>query len=160
MKTILLALLCLLGLVGAAQAQSGVSADGSIQIVSPWARATAGSASAGGAFMTIVNKGTSPDRLIAAASPMANMAELHETKNENGVMTMSPVPVLEIPAGGKATLAPGGYHVMLMGLKAPLKEGQSFPLTLTFERAGTIEVEVKIGKPGAMNGGMDGMNMN
>jgi periplasmic copper chaperone A len=160
MKAFVLALLCLLGLAGAAQAQSGASADGSIQIVSPWARATAGSASAGGAFMTIVNKGASADRLIGAASPIAGMAELHETKSENGVMTMSPVPALEIPAGGKAMLAPGGYHVMLMGLKAPLKEGQSFPLTLTFEKAGKIDVEVKIGKPGAMNGDMDGMNMN
>jgi len=105
--------------------------------------------------MTIVNTGASDDRLIAASSPIARMAELHETKEVNGVVKMTPVPVLEIKAGTKVILAPGGLHIMLMDLKAPLKPGQSFPLTLSFEKAGMVDFTVKVQKAGAMSG----MNM-
>jgi copper(I)-binding protein len=155
MRAFILAAAILVGLSGLAAAQSSP-----IEVSNAWARATVGS-SPGGAFMTIVNKGTTDDRLIAASSSVAQTAALHETKNVNGVMRMPLVPALEIKAGAKLMLAPGGFHIMLMGLKAPLKQGESFPITLTFEKAGKVDTMVKVGKPGAMTGGdMNGMNMN
>src|SRR5207302_11463713 len=114
----------------------------------------------GVAYLTIVNTGTADDRLIAAATPVAEKAEPHSTVTENGVMKMRPVQAVDVKAGGKAELKPGGLHLMLTGLKAPLKEGGTFPLTLTFEKAGAIETMVKIEKAGAMGGaGMPGMSM-
>jgi len=159
MKSILLAFAVLAGLIGIAQAQS--SSDGSIRITAPWARATAAGATIGGAFLTISNAGGSADKLTAVATPVAAMAELHQTKSDNGVATMTPVASLDVMPGQKVALAPGGYHIMLMGLKSQLKEGESFPLTLTFEKAGKIDVMVKIEKAGAMGSGdMSSMNMN
>ena len=159
MRYLMIALLVIVGACGSAQAQS--SLDGSIQIVSPWARATVPGIP-GGAFLTIVNKGTADDRLVSVSAAVAEMAELHKTENDNGVMKMTPISSIVVKAGQKVALAPGGYHIMLMHLKAPLKEGESFPLTLTFDKAGKIEVMVKVGKAGAMGGGddMGGMNMN
>lgn len=159
MRTLLLAFVALIGLAGIARAQS--SSDGSIEIVAPWARATAGNVPTGGAFLNIVNKGTTDDSLVSASTPVAGMAEPHRTVVDNGISKMVPVPAIEVKAGQKVALAPGGYHIMLMHLKAPLVEGQSFPLTLVFDKAGKIEVMVKIGKAGAMGSGdMGGMNMN
>jgi copper(I)-binding protein len=151
----LIAATILLGLIGSAAAEPGA-----IEVTAAWARATVGHIP-GGAFLTIVNKGNSDDRLIAVTSPVAKTADVHQSKNEDGVMKMVPVPVLEIKAGATVTFAPGGYHIMLMGLTAPLKAGETFPLTLVFEKAGKIEVTVKVGKAGAMSGGgMEGMKMN
>ncbi len=109
-------------------------------------------AKSGGAFMTIRNKGGDGDRLVAAKTPVSQKTELHRSLMEDGVMKMRAVGAIDVPAGGMAMLKPGGYHVMFMGLQAPLKEGASFPLTLVFEKAGEIEIEVKIGKAGAMGG--------
>ena len=159
MRNLLFAFAVLVGFVGMARAQS--SSDGSIEIVSPWARATVASVPVGGAFLTIVNKGTTDDRLVSASTPVAGMATPHRTVDDNGISKMVPVPAIEVKAGQKVTLAPGGYHIMLTGLKAPLIEGQSFPLTLVFDKAGKIDVMVKIEKAGAMGSGdMGGMNMN
>lgn len=159
MRSLLLALALFIGLAGIAQAQS--SSDGSIEIVAPWARATAASVPTGGAFLTIINKGATDDRLVSASTPVAGMAEPHLTLDDNGVSKMVPVPAIEVKAGQKVALAPGGYHIMLKDLKAPLVEGQSFPLTLVFDKAGKIDVMVKVGKAGAMGSGdMGGMNMN
>lgn len=159
MRTLLLAFAVLIGLIGATKAQS--SSDGSIEIDSPWARATVAGVPTGGTFMTIVNKGAMDDRLVSASTPAADMVELHRTENDNGVMKMVAIPEIDVKAGQKVALAPGGYHIMLMDLKAPLVEGQSFPLTLVFDKAGKIDVMVKIGKAGAMGSGdMGGMNMN
>ena len=157
MKFLILALALFAGFVGTARAQS--SADGSIRVAAPWARASV--SPVGGAFLTIVNKGASDDRLTAVTTPVAATAELHRTENDNGIMKMIPVDGIEVKAGQAVVLAPGGYHVMLMQLKAPLKEGTSFPMTLTFEKAGKIDVTVKVGKVGAMGADdMGGMNMN
>jgi periplasmic copper chaperone A len=154
MKALVAVLALVLAFAGSARAQSG-----GIDVTAAWARATAG-ASAGGAFMTIANKGPGDDQLIGASTPVADYAGLHEMRNVNGVMTMSPVPALEIKAGGSVTLAPGGYHLMLTGLKEPLKAGESFRLTLVFAKAGKIEVTVQIGKAGASGPDMGGMIMN
>jgi periplasmic copper chaperone A len=159
MKSLMLALALLVGLTGIAQAQS--SSNGTIEIVSAWARATAAGSLTGGAFLTIVNKGSSEDRLVSVSTTAAGMAELHRTQYDNGIAKMLPVGAIEVKAGQKVALAPSGYHIMLMNLKASLKEGESFPLTLTFGSAGKIDVMVKIVKAGAMGpDDMGGMNMN
>ncbi len=116
----------------------------SLKIDHPFARATPAGATVAGAYMTIKNAGTAPDRLISAASTVAGVVELHEMAMEGNVMKMRAVPGIDIPAGGKAELKPGGYHVMLMALKGPLVEGQEVPLTLRFEKSGTVDVKVKI----------------
>lgn len=116
-----------------------------LRIGHPWARASAGAAPTGAAYFALENRGGEPDRLVSASTPAAERAELHTHLHENGVMKMRPVEGgIELPAGGQVLLAPGGLHVMLMGLKAPLKEGERFPLTLTFEKAGELQVEVAV----------------
>lgn len=125
---------------------------GDLTIDSPFARATAGPARNGAAFLTVKNAGVEADRLVGAKAPVADRVELHTHLHENGVMKMRQIEAVEVPAGGEAALQPGGDHVMLMGLKAPLKEGESFPLTLVFEKAGEVTVDVMIGGVGAMEG--------
>lgn len=127
---------------------------GALEIDRPWARATAPTAPAGGGFLTIVNKGATADRLVAARSPIARTSEIHEMKMEGNIMRMRELDKgLEIPAGGTVTLAPGGFHVMLMGLKAPLQQGTKVPLTLVFEKAGNIDVELTVEGLGATQPG-------
>jgi len=125
------------------------AADSSgISVEHVWARASAGNATTGAAYLTVTDNGQ-PDRLVGASTPVAATAELHETIDDHGVMKMRPVAALELAHGQPVTLKPGGYHVMLMGLKNPLKTGDSFPLTLTFDKAAPITVQVKVGAMGA-----------
>jgi periplasmic copper chaperone A len=127
---------------------------GTLAIGHPWARATAPTAPAGGGFLTITNTGTAPDRLIAARSPAADMVQLHEMKMDGSVMRMRELEHgLEIPAGATVTLAPGGFHLMMMGLKGPLKEHTRVPVTLVFEKAGSIDVELAVEGMGATHQG-------
>src|SRR6202142_4492946 len=110
-----------------------------------WARATPGGAKVGGGYLTIDNKGTAPDKLIGGSSPAAGKIEVHEMSVNNGVMIMRPVTGgLSIPPGQSLTLAPGGYHLMLMGLTAPLKKGDKVPVTLNFEKAGKVDVTLDV----------------
>lgn len=121
-----------------------------IEIDQPWTRATAPSAKNGGAFMTIRNTGAEPDRLVAAATPAASRSELHTHTMTDGMMRMRPVEGgIAVPAGGSTKLAPGGLHIMMMGLTAPLAVGGSVAVTLTFERAGSVTVAVPVMKAGA-----------
>ncbi|HEX4192182.1 MAG TPA: copper chaperone PCu(A)C [Stellaceae bacterium] len=125
-----------------------------IKIDQVWARATPGAAKTAAIYLTVTNTGTTPDTLEGAAStPAAEHADLHEEKMANGVMEMRPVKSLTIAPGKSVTLEPNGYHIMLTGLKAPLKEGQSVKLTLTFEHAGTQQVTASVAKVGAMHAG-------
>jgi copper(I)-binding protein len=146
---------------GVAQTGSGQTKPGpTIEIAHPFARATAVTAKTGAAYFTIVNAGASDDRLIAASSPIAEKSELHATIDDNGVMKMRPLVAIAVKAGERVELKPGGMHLMLTGLKAPLKVGQSFPLTLTFEKAGPVTVTVGVEKVGAASGhDMPGMKM-
>ena len=146
-KTIGLAAALLITL--STQAQASDYKIGTLEIEHPWARASAGMAGAAGAFMEIENEGKVADRLLSATSPVAGMVQIHETRMKNNIMTMNHVMGIDIPADGKVKLKPGGYHVMLMKLAAPLKVGETFPLTLTFEKAGSVEVTVQVMKPGA-----------
>jgi periplasmic copper chaperone A len=136
-----------LALAGAASAQNGQSA-GRIEIVQPWARATPGMAQTGAVYLTI--RSPAADRLVSASSPVAEKAELHEMAMTGMVMKMRPLASVTIPAGHLVTFKPGGMHIMLVGLKAPLRPGQTFPLTLNFAKAGPETVSVTVGKIGAM----------
>ena len=125
----------------------------SLRIDHPFARATPPGARSGGAFFTIENAGTRSVKLLGVASPAAASVELHQMAMEGGVMRMRSVSAVEVRPGDKLELKPGGYHVMLSDLKEPLKAGDKFPLTLTFEGAGTIEVSVEVENIGATHGG-------
>ncbi len=123
---------------------------GSIIATDPWTRATSPRASVGAGYLTILNSGAQADRLVSASSPRAAKVEIHTMSLEDGIMRMRPLPNgLEVPAGGEASLAPGGNHIMLIGLKAPLKEGERIPATLRFARAGTLKVHFTVAAAGA-----------
>lgn len=140
-----LAALCALALSAPAFA-------GDIAVSSPWARASAPNAPNGACYLEIANTGREPDRLVSAASPAAAKVELHTHLMDNGVMKMRPVEAFEVSPGEPQVLRPGGNHIMLMGLKEPLKPGASFPVTLTFAKAGAVTVDVPVQAAGAMTG--------
>ena len=152
--------------LGAAPALAQEFKAGDIVIEKPWARATPKGAEVGGAYMTIENKGATPDRLTGGSADFATF-EIHEMKTENGVMEMREVTGgLNIPAHGSVGLSPGGYHIMLTHLAHPLTKGDTIKATLNFEHAGPVAVEFKVmgvgaaGTGGAMKGGtMGGMKM-
>ncbi|RUU28182.1 copper chaperone PCu(A)C [Mesorhizobium sp. M6A.T.Ce.TU.016.01.1.1] len=128
---------------------------GDLEIGHPWSRATPPGAKVAGGYFTVTNTGSSPDRLLSISSEISAKAELHEMGVSDGVMTMRPVTGgLEIPAGGKVALAPGGYHLMFVGLKRQPKQGEAFPATLTFEKAGAVTVDFAVEGIGE-TGGMD-----
>lgn len=106
----------------------------------------------GAAYFTVTNNGSETDRLISASAPVAHVVEIHEIKDNDGVKEMRPLEHgLEIPAGETVMLAPGGYHIMMIGLTQDLTAGMSFELTLTFEQAGEIVVTVPV-QPAAPEG--------
>jgi len=132
---------------------SGTAASPSagITVTDAWARSSSAMASAGAAYATITNTGSTADALIGASSPAAATVEVHETvaigspdASGGGMMGMQPVARVEIPAGGSLQLKPGGYHVMLIGLVKDLKAGDTIDLTLTFEKAGEITVTAQV----------------
>lgn len=144
----------------------GTLAQGNkVEIKEAWARATPGGAQTAAAYVTL--QSPTGDRLTGASTPAAQAAELHSMTMDNGVMKMRQVDGIDLPAGQVVTLKPNGYHIMLMKLSRPLKEGQTFPLTLAFAKAGSENVTVTVQKVGSMgpgkpsNGGenMPGMNM-
>ena len=140
--------LLLAAIAGAAHARDYKLAD--IEIGQPWSRATPPTAQAAGGFLVLTNKGATADRLIAVRSPVADRAEIHEMKMDGNVMRMRELEKgLEIPPGGTVELRPGGIHIMFMGLKAPFAKDTSIPLTLVFEKAGSIDVEVLVQAMGA-----------
>jgi copper(I)-binding protein len=145
-------------------AVSALAQSNGVEIKGAWARATPGGAQTGAAYVTL--QSPTGDRLTGASTPVAKMAELHSMTMDNGVMKMRQVDGVDLPAGQALSLKPNGYHIMLMGLTQPLKEGQTFPLTLTFAKAGSENVTVTVQKvgsmgPGDQSGGMNmpGMNM-
>ncbi len=114
-------------------------------ITDPVSRATPAGAPTGIGYMTIANKGEVPDRLVSASSPLADHVEIHEMSVANGIMTMHPVPGgLAVPAHGSVTLKPGSYHLMLIGPKQPFKAGDTIPVTLTFEHAGSEQIGLSV----------------
>jgi copper(I)-binding protein len=155
---ILFAALCFAPLTASAEDYK----QGALDVSNPWARPTAGESTTGAAYFTVKNTGSEDDTLKSISSPVAKTASVHEvTTDANGVMKMRMVEDgLKIPAGGSVSLKPGGYHVMMMGLKQKLEAGKTVPLTLSFAKAGDVTVDVKIeANPGHGMAGMDHMNM-
>lgn len=127
-----------------------------VSVTHVWARPTPGAGATGAAYFTVTSNGTA-DRLVGVSTPIAS-ADLHESVNDNGVMKMRAVPAIPLKPGAPVTFKPGGYHVMLTGLKSPLKPGDSFPLTLTFEHAQPVTVTVMVQAAGGSGmGSMPGM---
>jgi periplasmic copper chaperone A len=117
---------------------------GELTITNPWVRPTPPGLTVSALYFGIENKGDRADRLVSYASPVANRADLHETRIEGGMARMRPVRSLAIPAKGRVQAEPGGLHMMLIGLTQPLAVGQRIPVTLKFERAGTITLEAVV----------------
>lgn len=146
---------------GAAHHQNGahheaVTADsakfraGDITVTSPWTRATPGGAKIAGGYLKITNTGKIPDRLVSATTPIAGHVEIHEMSMEGGVMKMRPLADgLSIKPGQSVALTPGGFHMMLMDLKQPLKQGDTLKATLQFEKAGSLDVTFRVEAIGA-----------
>lgn len=141
-------------LSGVALAQGG-----DVQITNAWARATPEGAATAAAYVTV--ESPAGDRLTGASTPVAQKADIHEMTMDGNIMKMRQVDGIDLPAGQAVTLKPGGYHIMMTGLTKPLKEGETFPLTLDFAKAGTKQVDVSVEKVGAMGptGGDGGMTM-
>ena len=148
---------------------SGEAAQGAIHVEGAWARSTPPNARTAAAYMTVTNAGHDDDTLVSVSTPVAGMADVHRTIDDNGVMKMRPAGPVELKPGASVKLSPGGYHIMLMQLKGPLNVGQSFPVTLVFKKAGAVTATVHVqnsAPSGAMNmqnmdhmGHMDHMNM-
>lgn len=126
------------------------AADPALRVSVPWARATSPQAVAGGAFAILINDGED-DALLGATSAVAETVELHtHLKDERGILRMTEVERIPVPAHQTTTMQPGGFHFMLMGLTRQLRPGTSFPLTCRFARAGSITVDVQVLEAGAM----------
>ncbi len=124
---------------------------GTVTIDHPFARATTSAMTTGAAYMVLANKGAQPDRLLSASTPIADGVMLHMNVKKGTVVEMHHIMALDLPAGQTVALSPAGsFHLMLMGLKQPLKVGAVFPLTLTFEKAGETQVMVTVERAGSM----------
>lgn len=141
------------GVISAGLASAHEAKAGSLTIIHPTARVTLPNRPMA-AYMGISNDGTAPDLLLSASSPEFEAIELHQMKEENGVLKMLPLDGIAAPAEDTALLEPGGMHLMLFGAKQRFKAGDEFPLTLVFEHAGEIDIKVKVQKAG--HGGHSG----
>ncbi|HWZ49388.1 MAG TPA: copper chaperone PCu(A)C [Herbaspirillum sp.] len=158
----MLRIVLMLGLLlNAALSHSQSFTAGDVTIEHPWARATAKGSSTGVVYLTIINNGATNDKLISITSAVSQSAQVHEnTVDAQGMTEMSPLDKVDIPAHARVALKPTARHVMLLDLKNPLTYKSTFPLTLSFEKAGAIKVIVTVEKPGAMTfDKMDGMKM-
>jgi periplasmic copper chaperone A len=140
--------LALLVLGATIQAPARADTASSISVAKIWARATPPGAPTGAIYFTVTNTGTDADTLVSAATPAAKEAQFHESTVDNGISRMRPTGPLALAPGQSVVFAPGGKHVMLMGLAGPLKPGSTFPLTLTFAKAGKVDVTVDVEKSG------------
>lgn len=140
----IISLSAILVLTGCAQQSTGPQ----IKIEDAWARPSAGADMNGAIYFRIVNDGKEADKLISADTPSAQAAEVHESMaDDNGVMSMKPRENVEVSAGGEVEFKPGGLHIMLVDLKQPLAVGDEVTLTLRFEKAGEIVLNVKVREP-------------
>jgi copper(I)-binding protein len=143
------AALAVLLLAGAGTLRAHEFSANGVSVVHPWARATAGGATVGAAYLEIKASAGTSDRLLGVRSPVAGRAEIHTHIADGDVMRMRRVEALPLPPGGSRVLGPSGDHVMLFDLKRPLKEGDLVKLTLVFEEAGEIEVDASVEPLGA-----------
>jgi hypothetical protein len=118
---------------------------GTIRVENAWSRAVPDGSEVAVGYLTIRNDGDEPDRLVSASAPFAGETEMHQTTMTDGVMQMRPVSEgVPVPAKSTVTLEPGSYHLMFMRLTGPIKEGDTLPLKLTFERAGIVDVTIQV----------------
>ena len=134
------------GLTAVAPAAFAAAAVG-LSVSAPVVRAVPPTQKVTAAFMTIKNAGSADRKLVAAESPVAGSVELHNHINDNGVMKMRPVKDIEVKAGGETALKPGGYHIMLIDLKQPVKEGEQVPVTLKFDDGSSLKVDAPVQRP-------------
>lgn len=139
----------LLAAAAAAFGQSGPALPGSIEVRQIWSRSAA-QGRVGVLYATIVDRGE-PDRLLGAETSVAEKVEMHESLSENGIMQMRPVEALSLAPGQPIALKPGGYHMMLVGLRRALREGDTFPITFRFAGAGPVSATVHVAKAGAVS---------
>jgi copper(I)-binding protein len=132
--------------LGAIIASTTGSSANDVMVMEAFARASATPvAKSGAAYVTVMNHGAKADRLLSVMTPVASHADVHKTVMEGEIMKMEPAGVIDIPAMGMLEMKPGGLHIMMMGLKAPLKEGSEIDVTLVFETAGEVKVKVPVG---------------
>jgi copper(I)-binding protein len=155
-----------LHILAAADMPASIITAGSLTIATPWLRATPNGAKVAGGYLSITNKGSESDRLIGATLPVAPKGAIHEMSMDNGMMHMNELPDgLEIKPGETVILKPGSYHIMFEDLSEPLKQGDMVEGTLTFAKAGKINVTFKVGgigdqaAPQSDAGAMDPMHM-
>jgi hypothetical protein len=128
-------------------------ASGKITVTEPWTRATPPGASVGAGYMTIANDGARPVRLLGGETPVAEKVEVHAMSMDGGVMRMRPLTNgLEVPAGGEVELKPGGMHLMLIGMKRPLIEGESVAITLVFDGGVRLDAVLSVEGIGGTHG--------
>ena len=133
--------------IAAAWSHGGATQHGALSLEAPWTRA-AGQGGQGAGFLTIRNAGGA-DRLLSASTPAAGRTELHTMLRDGDIMRMRQVEAIAVPANGAVSLAPGGLHIMLIGLTRPLVVGESLPLTLVFEQAGAVTLQLAVQAAGA-----------
>lgn len=154
MKLLAVALLIALAACGDAREQPPAAreAPATLRVEEAWATPTPGGVDVSAGYLTLVNDTAAEDVLVSASSPRAGRVEIHEMAMEGGVMQMRAVDRLAIPAGGSIELAPSGRHLMFYGVTQPFAEGETIPVTLTFEHAGAIDVSLPVQRPGATHG--------
>jgi copper(I)-binding protein len=130
-------------------------AQGAVTVTAAWTRA-AGAGATGVGYMTIRNPGPAADRILGARTPAARVVELHTHIRDGDVMRMRPVQAIDLPPGQEVRFAPGGLHLMLIGLAAPLRQGERVPVTLVLERGGEVQVELSVEAAGARGPGGGG----
>ncbi len=131
---------------------------GAIEIASPWSRAIPKGASVAAGYMTIRNTGATSDRLVAASTPVAGKVEIHEMTMDGGIMRMRPVAGgVEIAPGATVEFKPSAFHLMIVNVRQPIEKGKPFAATLTFEKAGTIDIEFTVEGIGATSPAAEGM---
>jgi copper(I)-binding protein len=163
-RILLIVLATVIGTAGCAASGMQSESKGTLRLENAWARrapamaagaagghaaggghgATQGGSGNGAVYVTIVNDGGSADALVSASTDAASVVELHEVVHEGGVMKMRPLPRFAVPAGGRLEMKPGGYHIMLLGLKRDLKPGDTVSVTLTFDKAGRKSVDAPV----------------
>lgn len=145
-----LALCCALLVTVPPAALADTATVGRVEVVQPYARATATGQAMSSAYLGIRNGGVNGDRLVSVSTPVASAVEMHSMSMDGNVMRMRQIDGIDLPAGQAVELKPGGLHLMLMGLKQPLAVGSRFEMTLVFEKAGPLKLQVEVAPPGGM----------
>ena len=136
-----------------ALASTAALAQPALRVDHTWARATVPGQPAAGGYLTVTNPGPAADRLLSVQADVSSSVELHSMSMDGDIMRMRQVDGVDVPAGGSVELKPGGLHVMFIGLKAPLKAGTAFPVTLNFARAGAVKATMAVKDAGAASEG-------